>query len=568
MNDENKNILIKKREGEHWLNLHPISKTENIFNDENEHLETIFKNQKKYVDDQDKYLNDYFNRLNIETEEKIISHIDDIYHLIKPTMTMKEIQEKINLGGNFKFLKGVYPIDLKNVDNQYIGYDLKSNSTFIFDEGVIFKLNENTIDNYRILNIEKKENITINGGYVVGDKYTNLKNLGEWGHGLSIRGSKNIKVYNFRSDKCWGDGIYIGQSTDYSIDFCENILLQNIITDDNRRQGISVTSVDGLYMYNLNLSNTGGTAPGAGIDFEPNNNRNKMKNIFVDNIYTFNNKIGIENHFANHTGVNESEIEITVKNFISEEDNVGMAFRSSSSDGVQKGRIVIENPIFKKNGQSMVFRWGESEFKKTFITVKNPLIFEPNPNGGSSINNYSPIRFVAPDSNNKNIVIGNVSIFELNIQLQGNTVPRPLTFDLHPIKNVNIIDPISLGNFNNIRINFGKYQITDKYRILINDVESIDTDISVFYSSEYRNSFQNNIKNFILSDEVEAGSPPFKILASNESGIINIRPSSNSRIAPLGVKGETLQLKYGEYVILERINTSTWLITETNKQNV
>lgn len=211
---------------------------------------------------------------------------------------------------------------------------------------------------------------------------------------------------------------------------------------------------------------------------------------------------------------------------------------------------------------------GESEFKKTFITVKNPLIFEPNPNGGSSINNYSPIRFVAPDSNNKNIVIGNVSIFELNIQLQGNTVPRPLTFDLHPIKNVNIIDPISLGNFNNIRINFGKYQITDKYRILINDVESIDTDISVFYSSEYRNSFQNNIKNFILSDEVEAGSPPFKILASNESGIINIRPSSNSRIAPLGVKGETLQLKYGEYVILERINTSTWLITETNKQNV
>lgn len=157
MNDENKNILIKKREGEHWLNLHPISKTENIFNDENEHLETIFKNQKKYVDDQDKYLNDYFNRLNIETEEKIISHIDDIYHLIKPTMTMKEIQEKINLGGNFKFLKGVYPIDLKNVDNQYIGYDLKSNSTFIFDEGVIFKLNENTIDNYRILNIEKKK---------------------------------------------------------------------------------------------------------------------------------------------------------------------------------------------------------------------------------------------------------------------------------------------------------------------------------------------------------------------------------------------------------------------------
>lgn len=125
-----------------------------------------------------------------------------------------------------------------------------------------------------------------------------------------------------------------------------------------------MTSVDGLYMYNLNLSNTGGTAPGAGIDFEPNNNRNKMKNIFVDNIYTFNNKIGIENHFANHTGVNESEIEITVKNFISEEDNVGMAFRSSSSDGVQKGRIVIENPIFKKNGQSMVFRWGKVNLKK------------------------------------------------------------------------------------------------------------------------------------------------------------------------------------------------------------
>src|SRR5690606_34007467 len=50
---------------------------------------------------------------------------------------------------------------------------------------------------------------------------------------------------------------------------------------NNRRQGLSVTAVDGLYFLDgCDFSGTNGTNPQYGIDFEPNSNQ-AVRNVFA-----------------------------------------------------------------------------------------------------------------------------------------------------------------------------------------------------------------------------------------------------------------------------------------------
>ena len=104
--------------------------------------------------------------------------------------------------------------------------------------------------------------------------------------GISIKSSENIKIVNSNIRDCWGDGIYLGQSGNVTN---KNITIDYGILDNNRRNAISVISSDGLTISNLILSNTNGTNPQTGLDFEPNSNKEVLNNIEVKNLYTFNN---------------------------------------------------------------------------------------------------------------------------------------------------------------------------------------------------------------------------------------------------------------------------------------
>src|SRR5699024_2892437 len=120
-----------------------------------------------------------------------------------------------------------------------------------------------------------------------------------WRHALTILGCGNIKVLGLHIESSGGDGIYIGRSGVYGTtkgkhpqSYSKNITIQNVVLDDNYRQGISVISVDWLLMDNVVMSNTGGTRPMAGIDFEPNRSDERLTNIVLRNCVTKNNKGG------------------------------------------------------------------------------------------------------------------------------------------------------------------------------------------------------------------------------------------------------------------------------------
>ena len=97
----------------------------------------------------------------------------------------------------------------------------------------------------------------------------------EWRHGLSFLSCVGVTLEGISSNDSGGDGLYISTagrvgSTPGSGAPCENFVIRNCIFDRNNRQGVSVISVRGLLMEDTLLSNTFGTAPEAGIDFEPN----------------------------------------------------------------------------------------------------------------------------------------------------------------------------------------------------------------------------------------------------------------------------------------------------------
>ena len=113
------------------------------------------------------------------------------------------------------------------------------------------------------------ENITIlgNGGQFSMNKteYTD----GEWRHGISLRACDNITIRDLTIRDSGGDGIYITGANNKA--YSENIVIDNVKSINNKRQGLSIISAKKVLVKNSLFAETKGIQPGAGIDIEPNN---------------------------------------------------------------------------------------------------------------------------------------------------------------------------------------------------------------------------------------------------------------------------------------------------------
>lgn len=167
------------------------------------------------------------------------------------------------------------------------GLKLRSNTTLVFQKNSRLKMLPNDKSNYSILSVSDVKNVLIINPRLEGDKKLHKSNKGEWGMGINILGSENVKIYNPEVLSCWGDGIYIGRTNKNSAS--KNIVIQGGLLDNNRRNGISVISVQGLTISDITIANTQGTAPMSGIDFEPNYADEVLQGIKLNRMTTINN---------------------------------------------------------------------------------------------------------------------------------------------------------------------------------------------------------------------------------------------------------------------------------------
>ncbi len=162
----------------------------------------------------------------------------------------------------------------------------KSDMTLKMEQGAVLKAMPNNKENYGIITIKNVANVNIIGGIVQGERDQHQGKTGEWGMGVELYGSKNVVIENVISKDNWGDGFYINdEATNTS--FC------GVVADNNRRQGMSVISADGILVQDSVFQRTNGTEPMAGIDIEPNKNTNVSNVRILNNLVMHNEGSGI-----------------------------------------------------------------------------------------------------------------------------------------------------------------------------------------------------------------------------------------------------------------------------------
>lgn len=171
---------------------------------------------------------------------------------------------------------------------------LRSNLELLLEPGVLLlaKRGEFRGKNDSLLSITDAENVTIRGyGATLRmwkrDYQREPYEKAEWRMGIRMHGARNVLIEGLRIESSGGDGVYISGTK--NLPWSEDVVIRDVVCDDHHRQGISVISAENLLIENCILSNTRGTAPQAGIDFEPNHPHERLKNCVVRNSVMENN---------------------------------------------------------------------------------------------------------------------------------------------------------------------------------------------------------------------------------------------------------------------------------------
>ncbi|WP_295676738.1 right-handed parallel beta-helix repeat-containing protein [uncultured Mucilaginibacter sp.] len=262
----------------------------------------------------------------------------------------------------------------------HLGLSLISNSTIIFRKYSKLVLQANGLPAYQILRIYNATNVNLYFPVVQGDRDLHSGN-GQWGMGISISGSTKILVVNPKVSKCWGDGIYLGRQND-AVD--RNITIFYAELDNNRRNGLSITCADGVHLIRPIISNTAGQMPMSGIDIEPNTNADVIKNIRIDNAFTFNSAMhGIVVSLHGLRGDAPQQVSISINNHVDEGSAIGFGLAINLADKNNgpplTGQINVLNPLWK-NSKKKGFQVYKAPNNVSMIDVKfkNTSIFKNN----------------------------------------------------------------------------------------------------------------------------------------------------------------------------------------------
>ena len=320
------------------------------------------------------------------------------------------IQKAINTGKTVIFPKGNYLVSVQK--NNTAAITIPSNRHIIMDKDCTINLVANSFKHYKIFYINNSSNVIIEGGQLVGDRLTHIDTGGEWGHCLRIYGdSSNVIIRNMALKNGWGDGITIAGPDGHSP---KNILIENCICDNNRRQGMSVGNVDGLTVNYSKFINTNGTAPQSGIDFEPDRPEELIRGVVLNNVYTYNNNgNGILIAFQKGS---VTPVDITINNWHNDSNNnVHSKHGLFIAGNAPSGRIVINSSLTENNYKNAV------AFRNTYvgasIVLNNFHIHNPNTSGNQD--RYKNACCLIYDAKNiyykANGVIGGICIDGLTI---------------------------------------------------------------------------------------------------------------------------------------------------------
>jgi parallel beta-helix repeat protein len=247
------------------------------------------------------------------------------------------INQAAGTGGTVLIPNGTYMI------NAVTSLSLMSNMTLSLSAGAILKAIPNNQDNYSIILIQNASNVNVIGGTVQGDRDQHLTVTGEYGMGIEILASNTVTLQGITSKNNWGDGFYFGQNS-------SNITACSVTANNNRRNGATLTFVNGVVIENSMFIDSNGLANDSGIDIEPNpgqtvNNVQILNSEFQNNWYA-----GIQASFPSLADATTSSISnLTIQgNTINNNGIIGAysaAINLSSQTGVNVLNNIVSNNV-------------------------------------------------------------------------------------------------------------------------------------------------------------------------------------------------------------------------------
>jgi hypothetical protein len=177
----------------------------------------------------------------------------------------------------------------------------------------------------------------------------------EWRHLLSLRGCTNVVVAGLTLLESGGDGIYVAVSKNGAP--CSDVEIKDVTCDRNYRQGVSVISAVNLSLLKCIFKNTAGTAPAAGIDFEPNHASEKLVNCLMRDCVIENNQGHAITLYVGHYDKTSAPISLRVENCVTRGTNrnsVGVNIRCVEDEVPPGGAIDFVNCRFEDRGRAQI----------------------------------------------------------------------------------------------------------------------------------------------------------------------------------------------------------------------
>jgi hypothetical protein len=241
------------------------------------------------------------------------------------------------------------------------------------------------------------------------DDYTQYPyQASEFRMGISLYHVSDFQIKGLTIKDTGGDAVHVDGWGGPNGGYSQDVLIKDVRFDNNYRQGISVTSVNGLTIDNATILNTSGTWPKCGIDFEPYEPDMVLQNITVKNsIINANGGSGIQFWVNGGTGnladvnsdvsatienvtlygntfsgitMNKALPNVTIKDSLFVDNKTyGVTGVDSSWDLLTSGTPTnsIANSAFWSNDEGTTTGWVS---RSSSLTNVNPLFYSTDPN--------------------------------------------------------------------------------------------------------------------------------------------------------------------------------------------
>ncbi len=177
--------------------------------------------------------------------------------------------------------------------------------TVIFERGVTLRAMSSTYDDPSGLGmLFRLENVSGWRIYGYGARFEYSQEglaEGEFRHNIGLFDCSDIHIEGLVIDGSGGDGIAVSTRTETG--YSQDVSVKNLQVRNNRRQGITIVSVEGFVSEHSSYNDTSYRPPNSGIDFEPNYDTQRLTGIrFHETELAGNDYTGILFAFSHQSG--------------------------------------------------------------------------------------------------------------------------------------------------------------------------------------------------------------------------------------------------------------------------